>query len=147
MYQINVHDSEYLLLRTEKETILTPSITLKNILYLLITVILLSLGQVLVKAGIQRANLPANAGFVSSILPLFLKPLVIAGLIATASSTAFYFTVLSEVNLSIAYPMISLSYIIVLALSSVLFNESISKIQIAGILAILLGIFLLSRPH
>ncbi len=120
---------------------------MKNILFLSFTVVLLSAGQILVKAGIQRTSISESANFFGKLFPLFLQPLVLGGLLTTALSTAFYFTVLSEVNLSIAYPFISFSYVVVLLLSSLLFHEHISKFQIAGIISIVIGIFFLSRAN
>lgn len=124
---------------------MSSTLTMKNVIFLSFTVVLLSAGQILVKAGIQRASVSESANFFGKLFPLFLQPLVLGGLLTTAFSTAFYFTVLSEVNLSIAYPFISFSYVVVLLLSSLFFHEHISKIQIAGIVSIVIGIFFLSR--
>lgn len=130
-----------------KETKLSSSLSLKNVIFLALTVILLSAGQVLVKAGIQKAAMPVSENFFGRLFPLLLQPLVLGGLLATATSTAFYFTVLSEINLSIAYPFISFSYVVVLILSSIIFGEHISITQIIGIFLILLGVLFMSRPN
>ena len=130
---------------SRRETKLSASLSLYNVFFFTLTVVLLSTYQVLVKAGIQKAAISLSENFFHRLFPLLLLPLVLGGLLATTSSSAFIFTVLSEVNLSIVYPFISFSYLVVLTLSLAIFCKHISRIHIEGTLSILMGIYFLSR--
>jgi drug/metabolite transporter (DMT)-like permease len=59
--------------------------------------------------------------------------------------TLFWLTALSRVDLSYAYPFASLSYIIMLTASWLLFNENITPMRLMGSLVVGLGVFLISR--
>lgn len=124
---------------------MVSSLGLKNFLFLLVTVLLLSSGQILVKAGIQHGDSVQSGNIFMTVFRLLKIPLVLAGFLATASATFFYLTVLREVDLSIAYPFISLSYAFVLFASAVFLKEHISIFKCAGIASIILGLFLLTR--
>ena len=70
---------------------------------------------------------------------------VVGGLFVYVFSTAFWLVVLSRMNLSYAYPFVSLSYIIMIVASWQLFNENISGLRVLGSLVVALGVFLVSR--
>ncbi|NNF16364.1 MAG: EamA family transporter, partial [Gammaproteobacteria bacterium] len=53
--------------------------------------------------------------------------------------------VLKQVDVSYAYPFISLGFVFVLLISYQFFNETINLYKIAGIMSIILGVFLISR--
>ena len=51
---------------------------------------------------------------------------------------------LSRVELSYAYPFISLSYVLVLLASTTLFKEQVSPLRMLGVAAICLGIYVVA---
>ena len=68
-----------------------------------------------------------------------------AGLAVTGASTLLWFDLISRVDLSYAYPMLSVSYVLMLIASWLFLNESPSTIRWVGVIVICLGVFLVSR--
>ena len=64
------------------------------------------------------------------------------GLGAYAISTAIYFYVLSRVNLSWAYSITGISYVVAVFLAASLLAENVSLFRWAGVLVIALGVVL-----
>jgi len=60
-------------------------------------------------------------------------------------SSLFYLTGIRNGQLSVLYPMVSLSYVWVAILSVLIFHESMNAIKIAGIATIILGVAILGR--
>lgn len=58
-------------------------------------------------------------------------------------SAVLYIISLKKIDLSVAYPSISLSYIFVIVLSHVIFNEPLTAYKIAGSILIALGVSLM----
>jgi len=67
------------------------------------------------------------------------------GLFCYGFSLLLWFYVLSKMELSRAYPLVSLGYIFTLILGYFLLNEAITPAKIAGISLIIIGVFVLTR--
>ena len=107
---------------------------------------LAAVGQFLLKLGMLREGKIDDLTKAPSMLfSALMNPLVLAGLAVFAISALSWLLVLSRVNLSIAYPMVSLGYIAVVILSRFVLNENIRPITIVGCLFIGLGVFLIAR--
>jgi drug/metabolite transporter (DMT)-like permease len=57
----------------------------------------------------------------------------------------FWLAAISRVNLSWAYPMLSLGYVLVLVFSALLLHEHVSPIRWAGACVVCLGVYLIFR--
>ena len=79
-------------------------------------------------------------------LALAINPLVILGLFLYAASVLNWLVVLKRMDLGLAYPLMSLGYIATFLLGIWLFNEPLSTTRIIGILVIIAGVVLLTRP-
>jgi drug/metabolite transporter (DMT)-like permease len=120
--------------------------TLKDIFLIVFSVMLAAVGQFLLKMGMLKVGkMDDLARAPSTLLGAFTNPLVIAGLSVFAVSALSWLLVLSRVNLSIAYPMVSLGYVAVVILSHFILKEQIKPITIVGCLVIGLGVFLIAR--
>jgi drug/metabolite transporter (DMT)-like permease len=104
----------------------------------LLSVALNSGGQVLFKAA--RATQPD-----ATVLSLFLRFETWGAFIIYGLSAICWLWVLSRAQLSFAYPMLSLTFPIVVGLSAVLFSESILAMRWAGVGVIVVGVSLLAR--
>lgn len=96
-------------------------------------------GQLFLKKGalqIDNAELIRTTLFNISLL---------MGLTLYVMSTFLYIFSLRKLELSVAYPTSSLSFVVLVVLSFFLFNESITVYKIIGITMILGGIFFLWR--
>ena len=76
---------------------------------------------------------------------LFLHPETWYALLVYAMSAVFWLWVLARAQLSLAYPILSLTFPIVLSLSAFYFAEVISPMRWAGVGIIVLGVSLLAR--
>lgn len=68
-----------------------------------------------------------------------------AGIISYGISFLLWIKVLSKVELSYAYPMVSLGYVLVMIFSYFFFKENITPIRILGVAFIMIGVILVAR--
>ncbi len=117
---------------------------MKWYLFLAAAVIFNGTANVLMKAGMKNAPETLNAG---SLIGHYLRSIpVMAGLVLFALNVLLYTQALTKIPLSTAYPlMVSLSGVIVIVGSSVLFKENISFIQWLGFALIIGGVFCVTR--
>lgn len=117
------------------------------VVYILISVLVGALGQILLKKGMSSMGpLTLSADQVFSILwKMATNPYVVVGLAVYVMGTVFWLTALSRVDLSYAYPFASISYVIMLIASWRLFDENISLLRITGSVVIIIGVYLISR--
>ncbi len=104
----------------------------------LLSVVLNAAGQVLFKSA--YAAHPEASLF--SILP---RLEIWGGFIVYGLSAVCWLWVLSRAQLSFAYPILSLTFPIVVGLSAVLFSEFISPMRWTGVGLIVVGVSFLSR--
>ncbi|MBE6064345.1 SMR family transporter [Clostridium cochlearium] len=113
---------------------------------ILTSVFLGALGQILVKIGAVNLTLNFSPGqFVPSIISILKNFFVMSGIVSYGTSFLIWIKVLSKVELSYAYPMVSLGYVITTLFAYFFLNENISIQRILGILLIIGGVFLISR--
>jgi multidrug transporter EmrE-like cation transporter len=74
-----------------------------------------------------------------------LNPPILAGLALYVVSVVFWILALSRVDVSIAYPMLSIGYIVTALAGWLLFSEALSVPRVAGILIIIVGVWLVAR--
>lgn len=120
---------------------------MKGIWYILISVLFNVFGQISMRKGMMmfgEVNLTLG-NFLSTVIQVFTKPFVILGLIFYAVGTIFWLTALSKAELSFAYPMLSLGYVLIFFLSWILLDEKVSLLRFSGIALICLGLFLVAR--
>ncbi len=113
---------------------------------ILVSVFLGAIGQVLVKYGAVNLQLDfAGKYLVTSILSILKNLPVMCGIVSYGVSFLLWIKVLSKVELSYAYPMVSIGYVLVMFFSYFLFKENISIMRIAGVICIIIGVVLVSR--
>lgn len=116
------------------------------ILLILISVFLGAMGQVLVKYGAVNLEINFTIKYlIPSIIGILKNLPVMLGIISYGLSFFIWIKVLSKVELSYAYPMVSIGYIITMIFSYFLFKENISFIRILGVVFIIIGVILISR--
>jgi len=118
---------------------------LVNFLLLFVSISLAIVGQLLMKYGMMIIGTFSVKELLVKFLPMIFQPYVFAGIMCFAVSSVFWLVVLSRIDLSLAYPLVSIGYIVVALFSSVFFSENITLIRWIGILTICAGVFLISR--
>ncbi len=120
------------------------NLSLSSFVLIIFSVTLGSFGQICLKTGIGSGKIPIDSSplqTVVNIVSVMVRPYALLGLALYVISTFSWFLVLSRVRLSIAYPMISMSYILVVILSSLLLHERIDwRWAIAGLACISVGV-------
>lgn len=116
-------------------------------LCIIIGVMLNACAQLLLKAGVtavgEFAFTPANV--VPIGLRLALQWQILGGLGCYVISVVVWILALSRVNVSIAYPMLSLGYVVNAFAAWYLFGETLTLSRLAGIGIILVGVYVLAR--
>jgi len=114
------------------------------IVIIIIGVVFAAIGQVSWKLGMNQAGQFATLNL-ATLSTVLLNPYVLLGFVMYGLSTIFWLIALSKKDLSFVYPFISLTYILVLVLSSLVLKESIGLNKIAGTIAIIIGLIIISR--
>jgi len=118
---------------------------MKTILFILAAVFLGVLGQMFLKIGLQKT--PPLEGFTLKVIKLIFKPYIFFGFISYGISSLFWIIVLSRTELSYAYPMVALGYILVFIFSWLYFKDHVTLTRIAGLILICIGVVLVAMTQ
>jgi multidrug transporter EmrE-like cation transporter len=110
-------------------------------------VLLNAAAQLLLKAG---TNAIGHFEFhLDNVLPIGMKvafePHILGGLACYGISVVVWIMALSRVPVSIAYPMLSIGYIVNAVAAYYLFNEPLAGQKLLGIAFIVVGVWLVAR--
>ena len=110
-------------------------------------VLLNALGQLLLKAGTNAVGrFEFVAGNIVPVATRFaLEPHILAGVVCYGVSLVVWIMGLSRVPVSVAYPLLSLGYVINAVAAWYLFGEALTAGRIAGIGFIVVGVFAIAR--
>ncbi len=90
----------------------------------------------------KAALLFAEQPHLTALQKILTKPMLL-GIFFLTVSAATWLAVLSQWDVSVAYPLLSLNFIIMLFVAHYFFNEKITTQQIVGVLLIVLGVITL----
>lgn len=116
-----------------------------NYLIMATSIILAIAGQLLMKKGMMSFGTFPVSQMLVNIIPMFLNPWVFIGFVCFGLSSLFWLVVLSRMELSLVYPMVSVAYVVVAIFSWYFFKENLTVVRWAGIGLIILGVILISR--
>lgn len=119
--------------------------SLKLFLLIMVNVTLGVAGQTLIKVGVNRVGGFDFSNIVGFFLDSFSDPLILLGEFLYALSAVLWLVVLSKADLSLAYPLLSLGYILVLFISAFYLSEPISITNLLGVVLICGGVVLVTR--
>jgi multidrug transporter EmrE-like cation transporter len=110
-------------------------------------VIFNALAQLFLKAGAPAISsfYISSEGFIEIAFKILTNVHIIAGLICCVLGLAVWMVALSRLEVSIAYPLLSIGYVINAIGAHYLFNESLTIEKFLGIGIILIGVFVLAR--
>jgi len=116
------------------------------IILILTSILLSTIGQILVKIGAVNLTLNfSGSNLMPSILSILKNLPVMVGITSYGVSFLLWIKVLSKVELSYAYPMVSLGYVLVMIYSYFFLHENISLLRVCGVIFIIIGVVLVSR--
>ncbi len=116
-----------------------------NYVLLVLSVGLAVIGQLFMKKGMLQIGEFSLGVLAHKLFPMISNPFVFTGFVLFGISSVFWLVVLSRINLSVAYPMVSLGYIVVAFASIFLFKENVSLVRWLGIIIICIGVVFVSR--
>jgi len=122
-------------------------LTIKIILFLVLTDILETFTHLCFKKSALAGsglNVLNPAGIFEFIVLVFSSPFVWLGLLTVLSVFIIWSSILSKIDLSVAVPIASFSYILVPLTSVVYLHEKISMLRWLGIFFILIGVIFVS---
>ena len=93
-------------------------------------------GQILLKAGADAPD------FISQVL----RPSTLCGLAFYGSAAFLYILALRKIPMSVAFPSVSVSYVLVAILGHFVFGEPFGLKQIGGLALIMGGVILINQP-
>lgn len=114
---------------------------------ILFTVLTNATAQIMLKQGMLGVG-PLSIegdGLIGTVLKVALNPWVFLGLSTFVISMASHLVVLSKVELSYAYPFLSLAYVVVAAYAFFVFGEAVGTMRMAGIACVCLGTLLIAQ--
>ena len=116
-------------------------------LFILGTIVFTVAGQIILKYGMPTFGSPPSSS--GEMLPYLFRAATSIYFISSLSLAliaAFCWIIaLSKFELSFAYPFMSLSFVLVVLFSWMLFAEQVSLVRWLGVMVICLGVFLISR--
>jgi len=102
-------------------------------------------GQMFMKQGLLGYQITGIT--IANAVPLFVKtifrPFVFLGFVMYLCSSFFWLVAISRVPLSYAYPLMSISYVLVVLLSWMIFKEQVGLARWLGVAVIIFGVYLI----
>ncbi|MGH2753085.1 MAG: EamA family transporter [Actinomycetota bacterium] len=114
-----------------------------SLILLLISVSFAVAGQVTLKSAMDRIGRIGGAQVSDAgdtLLRAAREPRLWVGLFLFGISALFWLVVLSRVPLSVAYPIVGISYILIVLFARVFLNEHVPTLRWAGVVVVAMGI-------
>ena len=118
---------------------------MSNILLILASVLLNAIAQLLIKKGMIGIGQVSINEIGRSIIPMLTNIWLLCAMICYAVSILLWLSILSKVEVSFAYPFLSIGYIVTAVAGYAFFNENLSITRILGIVIICIGVIVISR--
>ena len=119
---------------------------MREILLALPSIFLIGSANAILKFRIAYLNQQGIHIFSNQFFKFILDPYIAAGAMATLISILWWLSIVSQVRISVVYPLIQSGAILfTLVLGLTFFNENINNSQFFGITFIILGITLIAK--
>jgi len=122
----------------------------KSLLLIVCSVVMGVSGQLCLKVGMgQVGALQMNSlgAILQTVWRVFTTPLVIIGLAFYGVGSVFWLAVLSRLDLSFAYPMLALTYVLVPLSAHLFLGEKVPPLRWVGIGVVIVGVVIISRTQ
>ncbi|MBX2808803.1 MAG: EamA family transporter [Cellvibrionaceae bacterium] len=121
------------------------AMSLQSFAVIFLSVLLSALAQLSFKHGVSHVTLAADASLLVKALLLFASPFVFLGLALYGVGTVLWLFALKQMDLSLAYPFVGMSFIMVFFFSVWLLGEPFSLNRLIGTVIIIVGLLFLAR--
>jgi multidrug transporter EmrE-like cation transporter len=116
-----------------------------NLLLIIVSVLLNCSAQLLIRKGMIQVGEVSIASIFQTIIPMLSNFYLWIALLLYGISFLMWAAVLSRVEVSFAYPFLSIGYVVTTIVGYYYFHESLNITRIAGIMVICVGVYLISR--
>jgi len=118
----------------------------KYIPLILAGVLLNAIAQILLKKGMVSIGYFQFhfQNFFPIVKKVAINPYILSGLASYVISVVVWLLVLARVEVSYAYPFLSVGYAVVMVMGYFIFQENLSWMRVVGIAVIIVGVLLLS---
>ena len=119
-----------------------------GLLALIITAVLMSaVGQTALKVAVEKSDLKdaITAGLMPAITAAMSSPFLWGALVIYGVSIVLWLWVLSQADLSLAYPFVSLGFVVTMLFAAGFLGEHVSMLRILGTLLIVAGCIVVAR--
>ena len=119
----------------------------RNYLYIFGCILFTVYGQLVIKWRMsQKGHLPAElADKLLFLLKAFVDPFLLSGFVAAFVAALFWMAAMTKFEISVAYPFMSLAFVLVLLLSALFFHEPITLGKVLGMTLICAGIIVTAK--
>lgn len=118
---------------------------LSGFILVLISVSLSAAAQTSFKYGVSRVVLPEVAGVWMKALSFVASPFVVLGLGLYGVGTVLWLFALRSMDLSLVYPFVAMSFVMVSASGILFLGEPVSVARLGGIALIILGLLVMTQ--
>jgi drug/metabolite transporter (DMT)-like permease len=117
-----------------------------TIMLALFSISLGAVGQFLLKVGVNKTGglVFTRDRLLDTALKVGTQPFIVVGILLFVLSMVVWLAVLSKMELSRAYPMVSISYVLVALMAKFILGEQLGLTRVAGIAVILVGVVLVN---
>lgn len=119
--------------------------SLTDIVLLAVDILMVVAGQFLIKHGVSQVGRFGAMGSARFLLGALTNIHVIAGIGLYALSAVVWLALLSRVELSVAYPMLSLGYVLIVFVAWAFLGEPMTVWKALGVILIAIGVWLVNR--
>lgn len=106
-----------------------------------------AVGQMALKIAVERAQLKdaIAAGAMSAATAAVVSPVLWIAVMIYLTSIALWLWALTEADLSIAYPFVSLGFVLTMILAAIFLKEAVTPLKLTGTMLIVVGCVLVAR--
>ena len=118
-----------------------------SLLLIFTSIFMGAIGQILLKTGMSKIGYISikYSDIIQNVLKAFVSPYILVGILSYLLSMILWLIILSRVELSFAYPMVSAGYIIIIVFSYFILHENISLLRLIGVIMVCMGILFIAR--
>ena len=116
-----------------------------NIILILVSVLLNCTAQLCIRKGMLLVGETGMSNMITNLGVMVTNIWLWGAMICYALSILLWMAVLSKVEVSFAYPFLSIGYVVAAVVGYYFFGESLSVIRIVCIVIICIGVYLISR--
>jgi multidrug transporter EmrE-like cation transporter len=109
------------------------------------SVSLSALAQTAFKIGVSRVEIASSASLLGKAIAFVFSPYVLLGLSLYAVGTVLWLFALRQLDLSLAYPFVAMSFVMVTASGVFFLGETVSMTRLVGLCFVIVGLIVMAR--